>query len=110
MRLLILLASLGIAGVLLAGCVNVDADASEFSLGGNQRTTSPPPDPDSDPRAAGELRRENGQLRERLAKLENDRENWQRTIDRQEDLIDDLEDQKDRLEDQRDRYKDALDD
>ena len=110
MRTLILLTSLGIAGALLAGCVNVDADASGFSLGGDQRTAAPPPDPDSDPRTTGELRRENDQLRERPMELENDRENWKRTIDRKERLIDDLEDQKDRLEDERDRYEDACDD
>ena len=108
MRKTILLTSLAIAGMLLAGCIN--ADASDFSLGGDQRATTPPPDPASDPRAVSELRHENDQLRQRLAELEADHDRWERTIDRQEDLIDDLEDRKDRLEDERDHYEDACDD
>jgi len=109
-RKLIILACLTVAGLLLVSCVDVDADASRFSLADNQSTAAPPPNPNSDPRTAGDLRCENDQLRQRLTELENDQADLQRAIDRQKSLNDDLEHQKDRLEDDRDRYKDALDD
>ncbi len=97
------------AGLLLTGCIDINADARGFG-GGGVREQAPPPDPASDPRSVADLQRENAQLRQTLAQLEKNRQGWQAAIDRQEDDIDALKDQRDRLEKQRDRAKDALDD
>jgi len=105
MALLCLLA----VGLLLAGCVDVKADASGFGRGDRARYTSaPPPDPASDPRSISDLQRENAQLRERLAALEKAHAGWQSAIDRQKDGIRDLKRQRDDLKKDRDRYKKAL--
>jgi len=97
------------AGLLLAGCININADAS--GLGGRPEVReTPPPDPASDPRSIAVLHRENTQLRQNLAQLEQDNRAWESAIDRQENEKDALEKQRDNLEDQRDRAKDALDD
>jgi len=97
------------AGLLLAGCVDVKADASGLGRrDGTKYTSEPPPDPASDPRSSGHLQRENAQLRERLATLEKDHEGWQCAIDRQKDGIHDLKRQRDDLKKERDRYKKAL--
>jgi septal ring factor EnvC (AmiA/AmiB activator) len=105
MALLCLLA----AGLLLAGCVDIKADASGFGRGDRARYTSaPPPDPASDARSISDLQRENAQLRGRLAELEKQHEGWQSAIDRQKDGIHDLKRQRDDLKKDRDRYKKAL--
>ena len=93
----------------LAGCINIKADASR--LGGRQEVReTPPPDPASDPRGIADIYRENAQLRQSLARLEQDHQAWQSAIDRQKDEKKALENQRDDLEDQRDRAKDALKD
>lgn len=109
MRTIMTLICLLSAGLVLTGCVDINADASGFG-GGGVREQAPPPDPASDPRSIAELQRENVQLRQTLAQLEKNHQGWQAAIDRQEDEIDALEDQRDKLEKQRDRAKDALDD
>ena len=97
------------AGLLLTGCININADAS--GMGGRQEVReTPPPDPASDPRGIAALNRENAQLRQNLAQLERDNRAWEAQIDRQENEKDALDNQRDNLEDQRDRAKDALDD
>lgn len=109
MRTTATLLCLLLAGLLLAGCVDINADAS--GLGGSGvRQQAPPPDPGSDPRSVADLYRENARLRQTLAQLEKNRKGWQAAIDRQKDEIEALKDQRDDLEDQRDRAKDALDD
>ena len=82
-KLMVLMCLLG-AGTFMSGCVDVKADASGLFGGSEAKDASaPPPDPASDPRGTGDLQRENAQLRQTLARLENDRERWQATIDRQ---------------------------
>ena len=105
-RNVILLCLLG-AGLLLTGCININADAS--GLGGRQEVReTPPPDPASDPRSVAVLHRENAQLRQNLARLEQNHQAWQAAIDRQKDEKKALENQRDDLENQRDRAKKAL--
>jgi chromosome segregation ATPase len=95
------------AGLLLTGCVNINADAR--GLGGRQEVReTPPPDPASDPRSIAGLQRENAQLRQSLTQLERDHQAWQVAIDRQKDEKKALENQRDDLEKQRDRAKKAL--
>lgn len=107
-RNITLLCLLG-AGLLPAGCININADAS--GLGGRPEVReTPPPDPASDPRSIADLNRENAQLRQNLAKLEQDNRAWEAAVDRQENENGALEKQRDALEDQRDRAKDALGD
>jgi len=109
MRTTVTLLCLLSAGLLLTGCIDINADARDFG-GGGVREQAPPPDPASDPRSIADLQRENVQLRQTLAQLEKNHQGWQATIDRQKDEIDALEDQRDKLEKQRDRAKDALED
>ena len=97
------------AGSLLAGCVNIKADAS--GMGGDdgaRHNSAPPPDAAADSRSIGDLQRENAQLRERLVKLEKAHDAWQAAIDRQKDEISDLKRQRDDLKKDRDRAKKAL--
>ncbi len=108
MRTMMALLCLLAVGLLLAGCVDVKADASGFGQGDRARYTSAPPDPASDPRSISDLQRENAQLRQRLATLEKEHEDWQSAIDRQKDGIHDLKRQRDDLKKDRDRYKKAL--
>ena len=97
------------AGSLLAGCVDVKADASGFGRNdGAGYASAPPPDPASDPRTIRDLQRENAQLRERLAQLEKEHERRQSAIDRQKDEIRDLKRGRDDLKKDRERYKKAL--
>ena len=109
MRKMIAVVCLLAAGCLLAGCVNVKADASGMGKGGEPRYSSPPP-PASDPRSVSDLQRENAQLRQTLADLEKNHADWQAAIDRQKDEIRDLKRQRDELKKDRDRYKKALKD
>ena len=97
------------AALLLTGCININADAS--GLGGRPEVRqTPPPDPAGDPRSITGLRRENAQLRQNLAQLEQNYKVWQAVIDRQKDEKKALENQRDDLEDQRDRAEKALKD
>jgi septal ring factor EnvC (AmiA/AmiB activator) len=100
-----------IAVLLVAGCIDVKADAS--GLGKSDRTeyaSSPPPNPASDPRSLQDLQRENAQLRARLTQLEKDRQVRQSAVDRQKDEIHKLKQQRDDLKKDRDHYKKALKD
>jgi septal ring factor EnvC (AmiA/AmiB activator) len=109
MRNMMALLCLWAAGSLLAGCVNVQADASGFGKGdGTRYTSAPPPDQASDPRSISDLQRENAQLRGRLAELEKQHAGWQSAIDRQKDRIHALQRQRDDLKKDRDRTKKAL--
>ncbi len=109
MRTMMALLCLSAVGGLLAGCIDVKADASGFGRGDRARYTSaPPPDPASDPRSVSDLQRENARLRERLAALERQHEGWQSTIDREKDGIHDLKRQRDDLKKDRDHYRKAL--
>jgi septal ring factor EnvC (AmiA/AmiB activator) len=94
------------AGSLLAGCIDVRADASGLGRGDQPGYTSAPP-PASDPRSIPDLQRENAQLRDRLARLEKDHAGWQAATDRQKDEIRDLKRQRDDLKKDRDRWKKA---
>jgi septal ring factor EnvC (AmiA/AmiB activator) len=109
MRTMMALLCLWAVGLLLAGCIDVKADASGFGRDDQTRYTSaPPPDSASDPRSISDLQRENAQLRGRLAELEKQHEGWQSAIDRQKDGIHDLKQQRDDLKKDRDRTKKAL--
>lgn len=109
MRTTVIILCLMAGGLLLAGCIDIKADASDWGAGsGARQTTAPPPDPAADPRSVGDLQRENAQLREKLAELERDRDRWQSVIARQKEGIRDLERQRDDLKRDRDRYKKAL--
>jgi len=95
------------AGLMLTGCINIKADASR--LGGRQEVRKiPTPNLDADPRRIAGLLRENAQLRQNLAWLEQNYQAWQAAIDRQKDEKKALENQRDDLEKQRDRAKKAL--
>lgn len=109
MRTTVTLLCLLSVGILLTGCVDINADASDLG-GGGVREQAPPPDPAADPRSVADLQRENAQLRQSLAQLEKNRQGWQGAIDRQKDEIDALKDRRDDLEKQRDRAKKALKD
>jgi chromosome segregation ATPase len=96
-----------VGGCMLAGCVDIKADASGMGKGNENSSASAPP-PASDARSASELQRDNAQLRQQLATLEKDRVNWQQAIDRQKDEIAGLKQQRDDLKKDRDRYKKAF--
>jgi hypothetical protein len=97
------------AAAMLDGCVNVDADASKFSLGGNDRHESAPPiNPDSDPRSVADLRKENAQLRQRMTTLEDEHTRWQAVIDQQKQEVKFLKKDRDAVKKDRDHYKKLL--
>ncbi len=102
---IIALLCLWACGLVLAGCMNVNADGS--GLGGGGGSATPPPDAASDPRSVQDLRRENAQLRARLVDLEKQYAAYETAIDRQKKEIDDLERQRDELKKERDRAKKA---
>jgi len=109
MRTIATLLCLLSAGLLLTGCVDINADASGLGRGG-VREPPPTPNPAGDAQRLVNLPRENIQLRQRLARLEQNHQNWGAAIDRQKDEIDALKDQRDALKKQRDRAKKALKD
>jgi len=115
MRTILSILCLCAVGVMTAGCVDVDADASDIHVG-DWVDGSPPPPPSaaSDPRTVGELEHENAQLRQTLTDLEADHAALKREVsdlerekDRLEDRLDDLEDIHEDLEDD---YEDYMDD
>ena len=110
MRTTVTLLCLLFAGLVLTGCVDINADASNLGGSGVPEQAPPPPNPAGDALRLANLPRENGQLRQTLAQLEQNRQGWQAAIDRQKNDIDALKDQRDALKKQRDRAKDALDD
>ncbi len=112
MRSIILVVCLLSAAAIPAGCVNVDADASDMDLlgGGGGSKSVPTPDPSSDRRSASDLQRENAKLRETLAARESERADWQRTIEDLKREIDRLEDKRDDLKDECEDYEDDYED
>ncbi len=116
LSIVLLIAAVALVGS--AGCVNVKAP-ERINIGGDEVYSQPPSSdiPPSDPDSITDLRRENKQLRERLAWLEKQNRKLDKKIndlkkdkDELRDEIDDLKRQRKKLEKERDRYKKALED
>jgi hypothetical protein len=102
----LLCASLFLMGILLSGCVNVDAKAPE-NIGSWSSPAPPASIPKANPGSKGDLLRENQQLRERIAWLEDQNE---KSVKKSRDLKNDkqeIQGDMDKIAAERDRYKRA---
>lgn len=95
----------------LSGCVSVKARPPEsVHLGGTELYSAAPPSqiPSADPSDMQDLQRENRQLRERIAWLEEQNRKSSRKYEKLGDEMDEIRHEMDRIAAERDRYKRAL--
>lgn len=99
---LLLTIGLLLVGTVLLGCGEVNVRRGN---GGYNQSAAQMP---ADNRPAGELQKENAQLRQQLSKLEEDNNKWQAAVDARKEQLKSLERQRDQVEKDRNRYKKAM--
>ncbi len=109
LSIILLIAAVATAALVASsGCVNVKAP-ERINIGGDDVYSSPPSSviPPADPNSATDLRRENEQLRRRIAWLKNQNRKLDKKINDLRKDADEIRADMKKIADERDRYKRA---